>query len=67
MQQLTVGMKIVHDGRAIELLYRVATFASAHGSRQVWKALLLFVEPQEVLELFEPHDTFSFIHSGGQT
>lgn len=66
MQQLSVGMQIVHDGRAIELLYRIATFQSANGKREVWKVRLLFVEPEEVLELFEPHDTYSFIHTKGR-
>ena len=56
---IRAGMHIFHNGTPMELLYRKDHY---HGM-EIWRIKLLFVEPKEKDELFEPDDRISFLHS----
>ena len=60
MSDLRVGMQIFHNGRPVELLYRVDKL---EGYGEIWKVKPLFVVEPERTELFEPHDLISFLHT----
>lgn len=59
MSDLRVGMKIFHNGTPLELLYR----KDHYQNMEIWRVKLLFVEPEEKDELFEPNDRVSFLHT----
>lgn len=59
MSDLRVGMRIFHIGTPMELLYRKESYQGM----EIWRVKLLFVEPVEKDELFEPNDRISFLHS----
>lgn len=56
---LIVGLRVFHNGIPIELLYREA----ATPRSEVWMVRPLFVTGPDRLELFEPHDRMTFLHS----
>lgn len=56
---LRIGMQVMHNGVAMELLYR----KDHYQGMEIWRTKLLFVEPRERDELFEPNDRISFLHS----
>lgn len=59
MTDLRIGMQIFHTGVPMELLYR----KDHYQGMEIWRIKLLFVEPKEKDELFEPNDRISFLHS----
>ena len=64
MEDLKAGMQIMHNARAVELLYLIATI---HKNGQpvcyFWKAKLLFVQPEETVEQILEGDMFSHLHT----
>ena len=59
MTDLKSGMQVMHNQHAVELLY----LKDRLWKMEIWRVRLLFVEPTEKDELFEPDDLVSFIHT----
>ena len=60
--ELVAGLQVMHQTRALELLYLVTTTPTKPPT-QYWKCKLLFVEPQEVVEQFIEGDRVTKLHS----
>ncbi len=53
-----IGLQIIHNGKAIELLYKL----SENSAGQLWRAKLLFVKPAEEDVLIRPADECRALH-----
>ena len=60
MSELRSGLQIIYNETPMELLDKV--YSEPNG-KQVWRVKLLFVEPEERLELFTANPLFSFLHT----
>lgn len=56
-----VGLQIMHNGRALELLYRVTDLPKDGG--QVWRAKMLFVDAPDQDVIIRPTDECRALHS----
>lgn len=65
MIDLTVGMRLFHNGVPVELLYRVEAFCVCGSSQQheLWKVRPLFVSEEDHEQTFSPNDRITFLHT----
>lgn len=58
MTALSAGMQVMHNGRAVQLLFLIGE----HADESLWWVKPLFVEGPEREELFTPGDPVRAIH-----
>ena len=61
MNAPAVGLRIMHNGRAIELLYRVGDVPKNGG--QIWRAKMLFVNAPDEDVTIRPTDECRALHT----
>jgi hypothetical protein len=61
MLDLRCGDQLMHNGAAVELLYRVPKLEG-----EVWRVRPLFVRGEDRNERFGPHDAVSELHTRGR-
>lgn len=57
----SIGIQIMHNGRAIELLYKIADLPKGRG--QLWRAKMLFVDQPDQDVTIAPKDVCRALHT----